>query len=532
MIISCFRLKSVFNIIISVSAMIPGGIDRYTSINQVRCQEGENVTIYPQNLNTSGIIDFLQTSPIVSMAGRRPQLKLRFTATPLRGVLTLGSKTVAEGTYFSQRDVDMGILKYSHDHSDSLMDRIGIAAFLTGESVGSPGKDLLVFETTLNVTITPVNDRMPFLVTKNPSMVVVRGQAKTINADMLEVRDQDTAAEDIIYTILDNSLQGKIVFRDRLSHSVTRFTQKDINDDRVLYLHDGSSAQTQFYFSVTDGRFQPRETGLSRHFRIHVIPLTLGLANHTAIAVEQGTTTAFVTVANMGAATNGRREDIQYSVTSGPRAGQLLVEDRQVNTSIILSGENIFETLKNIFSNEKYLQAEVFWQTNIDRDEVIYMQTDMSRANDSFTVDITNEDNKIAGITFNITVKPLVKREISLVAVIDNSTPLTTRHLDATKLAGLTNSNPVYYLLSSPKLGKIKRILKTSRTREPRSIRDREVWHFTHEDIKNGVIYFVGSGAAIEANTSDVFEYRLSAPGVQPARSHFAFVVGPSGEQI
>ena len=280
------------------------------------------------------------------MAGRRPQLKLRFTATPLRGVLTLGSKTVSEGTYFSQRDVDMGILKYSHDHSDSLMDRIGIAAFLTGESVGSPGKDLLVFETTLNVTITPVNDRMPFLVTKNPSMVVVRGQAKTINADMLEVRDQDTAAEDIIYTILDNSLQGKIVFRDRLSHSVTRFTQKDINDDRVLYLHDGSSAQTQFYFSVTDGRFQPRETGLSRHFRIHVIPLTLGLANHTAIAVEQGTTTAFVTVANMGAATNGRREDIQYSVTSGPRAGQLLVEDRQVNTSIILSGEHIFKTMK------------------------------------------------------------------------------------------------------------------------------------------------------------------------------------------
>ena len=332
---SCCRLKSVFNIIISVSAMIPGGIDRYTNIHQVTCQEGENVTIFPRNLNTSGIIDFLATSPIVSMAGRRPQLKLKFTNTPLRGILSLGSKTVSEGMYFSQRDIDMGLLKYSHDHSDSTLDRIGVAVFLTGDSVGSPGKDLLVFETSLNVSITPVNDRMPFLVTKNPSMVVVRGQAKTINTDMLEVRDQDTAPENIVYTILDNSLQGKIVFRDRLSHSVTRFTQRDINEDRVLYLHDGSSAQTQFYFSVTDGRFQPRETGLSRHFRIHVIPLTLGLANHTAIAVEQGTTTAFVTVANMGAATNGRREDIQYSVTSGPRAGQLLVEDRQVNTSII-----------------------------------------------------------------------------------------------------------------------------------------------------------------------------------------------------
>merc|ERR1719471_2276363 len=427
-----------------------------------------------------------------------PVLRLRFTNTPLRGVLSLGNQVVSEGMYFSQRDIDMGLLKYSHDHSDSTLDRIGVAVFLTGDSVGSPGKDLLVFETSLNVSITPVNDRMPFLVTKNPSMVVVRGQAKVINADMLEVRDQDTGPEDIIYTILDNSLQGKIVFRDRLSHSVTRFTQKDVNDDRVLYLHDGSSPQTQFYFSVTDGRFQPRETGLSRHFRIHVIPLTLSVENHTSISLEQGTTTAFITNRNMGAGTNGRREDIQYTITVPPRGGQLLVEDRH---------------------------AEVFWQTNIDRDEVIYMQTDMSLANDSFTVDITNEDNKIPGLTFNISVKPLVKQEISFVATIDNSTPLSTQHLDATKLAGLTNSNPVYYLLSAPKLGKIKRILRTSRTREPRSMRDREVWQFTHEDIKNGVIYFVGSGAALQGNRTDMFQYRLEAPGVQPALSQFLFMV-------
>ena len=493
--------------------MIPGGIDRYTSINQLTCQEGENVTVFPQNLNTTGIIEFLQKSPIVSMAGRRPQLKLKFTNTPLRGVLTLGSKTVTEGMLFSQRDVDMGILKYSHDHSDSLMDRIGVAAYLTGDSLGTPGKDLLVFRTQLNVSITPVNDRMPFLVTKNPSMVVVRGQAKTINSDMLEVRDQDTRPENIIYTILDNSLQGKIVLRDRVSQSVTRFTQKDINDDRVLYLHDGSSAQTQFYFSVTDGRFQPRETGLSRHFRIHVIPLTLSLENQTSITVEQGTTTAFITNKNCGAATNGRREDIQYSVVLPPRGGQLLVEDRP---------------------------AEVFWQTNIDRDEVIYMQTDMSLANDSFKADITNQDNKIAGLTFNITVRPLVKSDLYFVGLIDNSSPLTIQHLDATKLAGLTNSNPVYYLLSAPKFGKIKRIIRTSRTRQPRSIRDRDVWHFTHEDIKNGVIYFVGSrvgsgggggggGGSLWSNKTDMFQYRLEAPGVQPAASQFRFLVSSSG---
>lgn len=497
-----YRLKSVFNIIISVTSMIPGGIDRYTSINQVTCQEGGNVTIYPQNLNTSGIIDFIQSGRSVSFSPGIPQLRLKFTSTPLRGKLTLGSKIISEGSVFTQRDVDMGLLKYSHDHSDSLSDRIGLAVYLAGDSFGSAGKDVLVYEGQLNVSITPVNDRMPHLVTKNPSMVVVRGQSKTINTDMLEVRDPDTSPENIIYTILDNSLQGKIVFRDRTSHGVTHFTQKDINDDRVIYLHDGSSAQTQFYFSVTDGRFQPRETGLSRHFRIHVIPLTLVLENHTSIRVDQGTTTAFITKHNMGAATNGRRDNIQYSITIPPKGGQLLVEDRP---------------------------AEVFWQINIDRDEVIYMQTDMTLSNDSFTADISNQDNKIPGLMFNITVKPLVKQDIPFVATIDNSTPLTTKHLDATKLAGLTNSNPIYYLLTSPKLGKIKRIIRTSRTREPRSIRDREVWHFTHEDLKNGVIYFVGSNIALKQNTTDGIQYRLEAPGVQPALGVFEFIVTHSG---
>ena len=205
----------------------------------------------------------------------------------------------------------------------------------------------------------------------------------------------------------------------------------------------------------------------------------------------------------MGAATNGLRQNIQYRVVSAPRGGQLLVEDQP---------------------------ADLFSQANIDREEVVYLQTDMSLANDSFLADISNQDNRLPGLLFNITVRPLVRQETPFVAAIDNATPLTLRHLDATKLAGLTNSNPVYYILTSPRLGRIKRIMRTSRTREPRSVRDREVWHFTQEDLKNGVIYFVGAaGVPLARNTSDELTYRLEAPGVQPALGIFRFLVVQSG---
>ena len=156
------------------------------------------------------------------------------------------------------------------------------------------------------------------------------------------------------------------------------------------------------------------------------------------------------------------------------------------------------------------------------------MQTNMAYSNDSFVAELSNKDNQIPGLVFNISVKPLVRQEISFVGSIDNSTPLSSINLDATKLAGLTNSNPVYYILTSPRLGKIKRIIRTSRTREPRSLRDREVWHFTHEDLKNGVIYFVGSGQPLSQNTTDELSYRLEAAGVQPANGVFRFTVAQS----
>ena len=157
------------------------------------------------------------------------------------------------------------------------------------------------------------------------------------------------------------------------------------------------------------------------------------------------------------------------------------------------------------------------------------MQTDMSFSNDTFIAAVSNQDNNLPHLVFNMSVKPLVKQNIPFVGTIDNSTPLSSQHLDTSKLAGLTNSNPVFYILTFPRLGKIKRIIRTSRRREGRSLRDRQVSYFTHEDLRNGVIYFVGANTPLSRNTTDGFRYRLEAPGVQPAVGRFDFLVAQSG---
>ena len=319
------RLKGEYKIIITLTAMRQGGIDKYITLTPVICPEGGNVTISPVNLNTSGILTFVRSGPGINLPNNVPLVRMKLRNTPLNGKLKLGGKVVKPGDSFSQFDVDNGRIIYYHDHSDTESDRVGIAVSLVIDL--SSNKDILVYESQLNITVTPLNDRMPLLLTKNPSMVVVRGQSRPISRDMLEIQDPDTRPSQIRYTVLDNGLQGRLLHKDNNMQSVSHFSQQDINEEKIVYIHDGVSSQTQFYFSATDGRFQPRETGLSRHFRIHAIPLTLNLHNQSTIYVDQGTTTAYITKQNIGAASNGDLEKIEYKITAGPAAGKLLVGD-------------------------------------------------------------------------------------------------------------------------------------------------------------------------------------------------------------
>ena len=53
--------------------------------------------------------------------------------------------------------------------------------------------------------------------------------------------------------------------------------------------------------------------------------------------------------------------------------------------------------------------ASIFSQINIDNEEVVFMQTDMSLANDSFFCTVTNQDAIIYDQRFDVRVVPLVK---------------------------------------------------------------------------------------------------------------------------
>jgi chondroitin sulfate proteoglycan 4 len=155
-------------------------------------------------------------------------------------------------------------------------------------------------------------------------MTVVQKQPKTVSADELFTEDPDTPASEIVYDVMNMPTNGRLVSAENISYPRNQFTQKDVNEGKIVYFHDGDAKSVDdFYFRVSDGKYQP----IYRHFRIHIIPLDVKLVNRTDIEIQQGTRVAYITSANLGTRTNGQRSFTYYNITTEPQGGRLYMND-------------------------------------------------------------------------------------------------------------------------------------------------------------------------------------------------------------
>lgn len=182
---------------------------------------------------------------------------------PKHGSLYISKEKVQLGQTFTQLDIDRGFVSYVHDHSDTLVDTFGVAIFLEGDKSETYGDgkgqsgDVLLYDGLWNVTIAPVNDQAFRLLTENPGMTVVQGQSKAITSSLLFTEDPDTPPNQLTYDVMKAPAFGQLVLADNLSNPVMRFTQADINHKRVVYFHHDGGPSTDFYFRVSDGKFNP-----------------------------------------------------------------------------------------------------------------------------------------------------------------------------------------------------------------------------------------------------------------------------------
>lgn len=473
----------MFEISISYANINEDNKENVIIINEIVVDEGGEKVLTRENLDVS-----VFTEKLMNLA-KRVSIIFTIDKPPSHGKLYLGGVMAERDIQFTQENINTGDLKYIHDHSETKADAFlfSITIKIVDRESHRHAKDT-TFSTVFNITINPVNDQPFKLITTNPSIRVIQSMAANITERQLKTIDADTEPMYLQYKIVDEPKNGFVAYRNNRNVPITEFTQADIDAGRLIFLHDGSEGAGRFFFRVSDGAHTP----FHKVFNIYVIHLTLDVQHNEPIKLLQSAVSVHISRANINSTTNGLRQLISFNITEGPRHGNLYVQDHTISH---------------------------FTQTDVDAQELLYIQTDRSSGTDSFSCDVYYEYKNVnTGVRklFNITVIPLVEQN-PLIAPIGDRVAITRHELDASQLQTITGEIPTYFIKQKPIFGKLVKEIRTKRRIHTASQRT-DIDRFTHEDIVYSKIFYVSvESEQIKVGTLDNFTYVLHATSVQPA---------------
>lgn len=193
---------------------------------------GANVLEGGSRVITSAMLDALDSDDAPS--------GLTYTATNLaNGHIEVSGATQ---TTFTQADIDAGTVRFVHNGDE------GNGSF--DIELADSGADGATTDTgTFTLTKTDVNDAP--IIAVNTGASVVEGQSVVVTSAMLAATDIDDNNANLVYT-LTNQFNGNFVFASAPAIPITTFTQDDINNNRVLFQHDGNEQDGIIEFSVAD----------------------------------------------------------------------------------------------------------------------------------------------------------------------------------------------------------------------------------------------------------------------------------------
>ncbi len=106
---------------------------------------------------------------------------------------------------------------------------------------------------TVSISISAVNDEQS--VDTNTGMSVDEGGSANITKTKLHTSDRDDSATQLVYTVTTAPAHGQIELSSAPGTAISSFSQDDIDNNRVVYVHDDSETDSDsFNFSVDDGK--------------------------------------------------------------------------------------------------------------------------------------------------------------------------------------------------------------------------------------------------------------------------------------
>ncbi|CAJ1056177.1 chondroitin sulfate proteoglycan 4%2C partial [Xyrichtys novacula] len=364
---------------------------------------------------------------------------------------------------FSNEDLELDRLIYKHDGSKTSEDEFYFS--VTDGEAESPDSQATVTDV-FKITIQSKNEHAPVRVVDKVFNVVRHGQ-RLLTTDVIQFKDDDSGFNDTqIVFAREGILSGNIVSRSNPSQPLFRFTQADLRDKNVLFLHHGADRET-FSLQVSDGFH--KTTAL---IQIQASEPYLRVVNNTIIVIDHGSTKTLNTTLLSADTNMDIRDDseIKFQVTSAPSDGR-----------IIVSG----------------IEASAFTQEDLKKGVVSYEHNYESlRSKDSFSFIVQARGHSEEG-TFRI--KIFKQGYLSAPEVITNKVIIsyegehTIINKDYLKVdqADILPAEMVFTIKTLPNLGHVVKLTNSSDS-STSSVLD-YIHSFTQEDINLEHIFYVST---------------------------------------
>ena len=146
---------------------------------------------------------------------------------------------------FTQHTLTLGKIQYVHDGTNTTSD-----SFIFKVADGTPNE---LTGQTFSFTVTAVDDETS-TVTVNTGLTLNEGATKSIAITNLAASDADTDNATLTYTVTSALSNGQLENTDNAGTSISSFTQQNLSDGKIQYVHDGTNTTSDiFTFKVADG---------------------------------------------------------------------------------------------------------------------------------------------------------------------------------------------------------------------------------------------------------------------------------------
>ena len=204
-----------------------------------------HVNAHPEIVNNSLIINQGQLLPISSdylgaTDRESPPQFLTYLMSDVRyGIFEFNTTPFVSITTFSPKNITDGVIFFRHDGS------IMPPSYLISVS------DNVNIYSTLNLVDF---NRLPELISN--ALFVNQGKSTIVTTVDLNAKSSDQTANKLIF-LIENLVHGQfdlVINNTLIMANLTSFYQQDVTDERIQFLHDGSTQKPAYRVAVTDGR--------------------------------------------------------------------------------------------------------------------------------------------------------------------------------------------------------------------------------------------------------------------------------------